>query len=126
MNWFVFFFAGYTIISISQSPFILVVAMFFASIGEIIYIPVSQAMLANMVPDHARSTYMAFYSIAAIIGVSSAGIFMIISSWLSPLVLTILIAIIGGVSMTLFYNLIRTQSEPKDDSKIEEPIKIIN
>ncbi|QDP41557.1 MFS transporter [Radiobacillus deserti] len=105
------FFAGYAIISISQSPIILVLAMFFASMGEIMYIPVSQAMLSNMVPDHARSTYMAFYSITAILGVSSAGIFMMISSWLPPFVLTFLIGIMGAASITLFNYLIKTQSD---------------
>ncbi len=101
----VLFFIGYTVISISQSPVVLIVAMLFASIGEIMYIPVSQAMLANMVPDHARSTYMAVYSIAIMIGVSSAGIFMIISSWVPPIVLTGLIALMGVVSIHLFYRL---------------------
>ncbi|WP_042224211.1 MFS transporter [Oceanobacillus manasiensis] len=109
------FFAGYTIISISQTPIILVLAMFLASIGEIMYIPVSQTMLSNMVPDYARSTYMAFYSIATILGVSTAGIFMIISSWLPPIILTILIGVMGVVSLTLFYNL----SKPRSDIKVD-------
>ncbi|TFB15027.1 MFS transporter [Filobacillus milosensis] len=119
------FFAGFTIISYSQSPSVLVLAMFFASMGEIMYIPVSQAMLSNMVPNDARSTYMAFYSIAAIIGVSTAGVFMIISSWLPPLVLTTLIGIMGVVSITLFYNLIKTQSDQKNVHKHEELIEMI-
>ncbi|KHF41425.1 MFS transporter [Halalkalibacter okhensis] len=119
-----FFFAGYTIISISQTPMILVLAMFFASIGEIMYIPVSQAMLSNMVPDHARSTYMAFYSVAAIMGVSSAGIFMIMSSWLSPITLTTIIGIMGVVSITLYFNLSKKLCDKKDDGKNEERIKL--
>ncbi len=103
------FFSGYTIISISTTPYILIIAMLIASIGEMMYIPVKETMLSKMVPDHARSTYMALYSITVILGVSTAGIFMIISSWLPPLALTSLIGFMGAVCIVLFFNLTRIE-----------------
>ncbi|MDQ0271446.1 MFS transporter [Cytobacillus purgationiresistens] len=99
------FFSGYTVISASENPSILIIAMLVASIGEIIHIPVKQTMLASMVPDHARSTYLAMFSIATILGVSTAGIFLIISEWIPPLVLTFLIGMMGFISIALFYRM---------------------
>ncbi|WP_047986426.1 MFS transporter [Ornithinibacillus californiensis] len=103
---FIYFF-GYTILSINLSPIILIVAMFIATIGEIMYSPIMQTMLANLVPDNARSTYMAVYAIATILGVSSAGIFMIISNWVPPLLLTSIFAVMGLISIVLFYRLMK-------------------
>ncbi len=104
------FFGAYTVISISTTPYILIIAMIIASVGEMIHIPVKQTMLSKIVPDHARSTYMAVYSIAVILGVSTAGIFLIISSWLSPFVLTLLIVSMGVWSTLIFFNLTKPES----------------
>ncbi|KMK77988.1 MFS transporter [Alkalihalobacillus pseudalcaliphilus] len=99
------FFVGYSVISIATTPLLLLLAMCIVSIGEIIYIPTQQAMLSNLVPDHARSTYMALYSIAVVAGVSMAGVFLMMSSWLSPILLTGLISLMGLVSVLLFNKL---------------------
>lgn len=111
------FFVGYTVISISTNPSTLLIAMFIASIGEVMHIPVKQAMLSTIVPDHARSTYMAVYTVAVILGVSTAGIFMIISNWLSPIILTAVIAIMGVVSITLFFQLTLTETTGELDKR---------
>jgi len=99
------FFVGYIVISFTTSPFILIIAMSIASIGEIMYIPIQQTILANIVPSHARSTYMALYSIAIICGISAAGIFLMISSWFPPIILTGFISLMGMISFLLFYKL---------------------
>ncbi|PAE24943.1 MFS transporter [Bacillus sp. 7894-2] len=107
------FFTGYTVVSFSTSPLILILAMFIASIGEMLYIPVQQTMLAGSVPDHARSSYMALYTIAMILGVSAAGIFMIVSNWMSPMIMTTLIGSMGIVSILLFYQLTKTEDDKR-------------
>lgn len=112
------FFTGYTVVSFSTSPLILILAMFIASFGEMLYIPVQQTMLAGSVPDHARSSYMALYTIAIILGVSAAGIFMIISNWMSPMIMTTLIGSMGIVSIFLFYQL-RVLQLPSENTSAE-------
>lgn len=107
------FVGGYTVISISTTPYILLIAMLLASVGEIMHVPVKQTILANIVPNHARSTYMALYQIAVILGVSTAGIFVIISSWLSPVILTTFIGTMGLVSIAIFYHLTTSESVKK-------------
>ncbi|MFD2043837.1 MFS transporter [Ornithinibacillus salinisoli] len=101
------FFVGYTIISYSTLPLLLIIAMVFASIGEIMYAPIQQTMLANTIPDNERSTYMAMYTIAAILGVSTAGVFLIISNWIPAIAFTIIIALMGTISTGLFIQLTR-------------------
>ncbi|KZE52285.1 arabinose ABC transporter permease [Brevibacillus parabrevis] len=96
------FFSGYAVISYSASPGLLLFAMLVATIGELMHIPAKQTMLANMVPDDARSTYMAVYSLLNIAGVSSAGVFILISSWVPPLLLSIGFACMGAVSVGMF------------------------
>lgn len=83
--------------------------MLLASIGEIMYMPIKQTLLANLVPNESRSTYLAFYEISSIIGISTAGIFMIISSWLPAIVLTLMMGIMGIISITIFYKLTKDQ-----------------
>ncbi|MEK4245249.1 MFS transporter [Psychrobacillus sp. FSL K6-2684] len=104
-----FFFVGYVVISFNTTPYILILAMLLASIGEIMYMPIKQTLLANLVPNESRSTYLAFYEISSIIGISTAGIFMIISSWLPAIVLTLMMGIMGIISITIFYKLTKDQ-----------------
>ncbi|WP_070120914.1 MFS transporter [Bacillus marinisedimentorum] len=96
------YFAGFTVISFSSIPSTLMIAMFFASLGELMHIPVKQALLANMVPDHARSKYMAIYSLFSIVGVSTAGIFIIISAWIPAVFITVIFGVMGLTSILLF------------------------
>ncbi|WP_083249006.1 MFS transporter [Bacillus solimangrovi] len=104
------YFIGYTIISFSNMPLILLLAMFIASIGELMHIPVKQTLLANMVPDDSRSTYMAFYSITSIVGVSTAGLFIIISKWIETYMISTIIGLMGVLSMILLVRITRSDS----------------
>ncbi|MBT2216769.1 MFS transporter [Virgibacillus dakarensis] len=111
------FFIGYTIISYSTFPFLLMIAMVIASIGEMMYAPIQQTMLANTVPNHKRSSYMAIYTIAVFLGVSTAGVFLIISSWLPPIVLTIMMAVMGLISTGLLFRLTEREKSPIETGK---------
>ncbi|MFS0838242.1 MFS transporter [Paenibacillus sp. 1P03SA] len=51
--------AGYSYLAMGSHPRALLVLMLIATIGELIYVPIKQAFLVNIVPDHARSSYMA-------------------------------------------------------------------
>ncbi|KQL47009.1 MFS transporter [Brevibacillus choshinensis] len=53
------FIMGYSIISYSNSLFVITIAMFFATFGELLHIPTRQTYLAQIVRDDARSSYMA-------------------------------------------------------------------
>ncbi|PAF20659.1 MFS transporter [Terribacillus saccharophilus] len=58
---FVLFGIGFVIMAISNSPFLLAAAVLILSLGELMYVPTRQSMLADMVDDTKRGTYMAFH-----------------------------------------------------------------
>lgn len=54
-----FFALGYAIIGFSNSPFLLIFVMFVATIGELMWVPVQQSIMAGLPPESNRSSYMA-------------------------------------------------------------------
>lgn len=112
------FFTGYTVLSFTTIPMLLIVAMFLVSIGEMMYIPMQQALLANSVPDHARSTYMSLYGVSIFLGVSAAGVVVIVSEWVPSLVITGVIALMGGLSFILFARLVSIEKKQEETNII--------
>lgn len=99
------YFLGYIMISLNDVPLLLIVAMFIATLGEMIYLPAKQTLLADLVPDHARSTYMAAYSLFSFIGISTAGIFILISTWLPPAVMSSIFGCMGLLCLLIYLRL---------------------
>jgi DHA1 family multidrug resistance protein B-like MFS transporter len=54
---------GYAITGYSNSIWILIISILGATIGELIFTPVRQAFLAEIVDDGARSSYLAVYGL---------------------------------------------------------------
>ena len=100
--------------------------MLIASVGEIMYAPIIQTMLANSIPDNKRSSHMAIYNIAAILGVSTAGILLIISTWLPAIVMTSMISVMGFISILLMWRLTVVKEPTFDSSLLQEEIEISN
>lgn len=80
------------------------------------HIPIKQALLANMVPDHARSTYMAVHSLFSLVGVSSAGVFILVSAWVPNLVITGSFVGMGLICLTLFYRIMKDEAQAQDSA----------
>ncbi|MFD8494790.1 MFS transporter [Amycolatopsis sp. NPDC059657] len=57
------FTAGYMVLAVSNTGWVLLIAGAVFTVGELMNVPVKQAMLANMVPDQARTRYMAVYNL---------------------------------------------------------------
>lgn len=66
------------------------------------HIPVKQTMLANMVPDYARSTYMGVLTLFSLAGASTAGVFIMASGWLPAAALSGAFAVMGIIAIMLF------------------------
>ncbi|MEC2056280.1 MFS transporter [Peribacillus psychrosaccharolyticus] len=99
------YFLGYIMISLNDVPLLLIAAMFIATLGEMIYLPAKQTLLADLVPDHARSTYMAAYSLFSFIGISTAGIFILISTWLPAAVMSSIFGCMGLLCLLIYLRL---------------------
>ncbi|MFD4640806.1 MFS transporter [Lentzea sp. NPDC058436] len=57
------FAGGYAVMAVSTSGWILMAAGLVFTVGELMSVPVKQALLANLVPDHSRTRYMAVYNL---------------------------------------------------------------
>ncbi|SFJ78091.1 MULTISPECIES: MFS transporter [unclassified Bacillus (in: firmicutes)] len=93
---------GFTIFGASNSLWILLLAGLFQTIGEMMYVPVSQSIRADMARDDARSSYMAIngmvFQIAKMVGTLGIMIGSVIASW----GMSILYCFIGISSIFLF------------------------
>lgn len=114
------YFGGYIFLSFYTTPLILVIAMFFATIGELMHIPVKQAMLANMVPDHARSTFMAFYSLMGVFGGVFAGLFIFLSGKVPAHIISGCFLAIAIVTIAIFSLLTREDKASMETKLISE------
>lgn len=76
---------GYAFIAWNSRPWLLLLMMGVATIGELISVPGSQAMLADIVPDDKRGSYMAVngltYRVASFVGSTSVTVGAFVPSW---------------------------------------------
>lgn len=93
---------GFTIFGASNSLWILLLAGLFQTTGEMMYVPISQSIRADMARDDARSSYMAIngmvFQIAKMVGTLGIMIGSVIASW----GMSILYGFIGISSILLF------------------------
>lgn len=106
---------GYAVISYSSIPWILLIAMFFATIGELIHIPIKQTFVANIVPDDERSSYMAVYGLTSLFANIIAGVFIIIGVFMEPLLVTSIFLLMGLTSIIIFERLLTEETKSNDN-----------
>ncbi|WP_242223118.1 MFS transporter [Bacillus cereus group sp. BfR-BA-01380] len=109
---------GFTIFGASNSLWILLLAGLFQTIGEMMYVPVSQSIRADMARDDARSSYMAItsmvFQIAKMVGTLGIMIGSVIASW----GMSILYCFIGISSIFLFKKAVDMYHHQRD--KVEK------
>ncbi len=119
------FVAGYTIISYTNNLWLLFAAMLFATIGEVLRVPVQQNYLANLPPEHARSSYLAVNGLTYNIGNLICSITITISAYLPKLGTTIFIAIIGFLGVLIFARILPALDErTKVNQSINEKARL--
>ncbi|WP_079478586.1 MFS transporter [Halobacillus salinus] len=93
---------GYAVFTWTDQPWILIISMVAVTVGELMYIPVRQAMLGKLAPDSARSSYLAvhqfIYYIAMLIGAVDIMLSAIMPAW----AMGVKYLLFGGAGLTLF------------------------
>ncbi|WP_107838157.1 MFS transporter [Metasolibacillus meyeri] len=97
----ILFFLGYISLSYFEQFTYLYIAMAVASIGEIIWLPAQQTLVANSIPDQYRSTYSSVLGISSTIGGVAGAIFILLSAYLNSLQITFLYALLGVITITV-------------------------
>jgi MFS transporter, DHA1 family, multidrug resistance protein B len=99
----------------------LLVLGFVGTFGELMYVPIKQAMIGDLAPSNARSTYMAFYSLTFYGAMIIASLLIIVGEWVSPLIMGGILLILG-LTGTLMYHSIMKTLEAK--GKVVQEVKV--
>ena len=83
---------GYTYMTFGNQPSVLLLSMLIATIGELTYVPIMQALEANIIPDDSRSAYMAIGGMSYQISVVLAGLNVILGGFIPA----------GGIGLIIF------------------------
>lgn len=99
------FFTGYIILSTGELSIILFVGMAIITLGEIIFMPSTQTIIAEIIPDEYRSTYSGIFGVFATVGSLLASLFILLTDFLSSIGFTIIYASIGMLTLMVVLNL---------------------
>lgn len=105
----------FSVFAFTNSMLLLFIAMFIGTIGELMYVPIKQAMIGELAPSNARSTYMAFNSLTFYGAMILSSFLIIIGEWIRPIYMGGLLLILGLTGTFLYYIITKTL-----DSKISE------
>ncbi|MCC5803955.1 MFS transporter [Rossellomorea vietnamensis] len=91
---------------------------FVGTFGELMYVPIKQAMIGDLAPSNARSTYMAFYSLTFYGAMIIASLLIIVGEWVSPFMMGGILFILG-MTGTGMYHVITKTLEAKAVQEVE-------
>ncbi|MRH43500.1 MFS transporter [Aquibacillus halophilus] len=111
---------GYAVISYSNSIWLLLIMMIILTIGEVFRVPVEQSYMAAIPPDDARSAYMAFNGLKFNLGMLIASITITISSYLSSIVMSIIITVIGLLGTWIYFVITPELDERKAKAELKQ------
>jgi DHA1 family multidrug resistance protein B-like MFS transporter len=97
---------GYTYLTFGSQPMLLILLMLVATVGELTYVPIKQAFLVNIVPDDARSSYMAISGMVIRAALMLSGLNIIIGGFLSVGGMAVLIFLIGMTGLLFLASII--------------------
>ncbi|WIY63385.1 MFS transporter [Bacillus arachidis] len=105
----------FSVFAFTNSVVFLFIAMFIGTIGELMYVPIKQAMIGELAPPNARSTYMAFNSLTFYGAMIVSSLLIIVGEWIRPIYMGGLLLILGLTGTSLYYIITKTL-----DSKVSE------
>ncbi|TXK76000.1 MFS transporter [Paenibacillus sp. N3.4] len=106
---------GYSYLVFGNQPVLLLLLMLLATIGELTYVPLKQTLLIQLIPDHARSSYMALYSMASRAALMISGVNMIIGGFLPPSVMALFILLTGLIGVAMLASVLPSLKEKKEE-----------
>lgn len=101
---------GYMVLAVSETGWVLLVAGVVFTVGELMNVPVKQALLANMVPRAARPRYMAVYNLNIRFSQMIASICITLGALVSPWGMAALYGVFGVVIILLYRNVLVADS----------------
>lgn len=109
---------GFTILGTSNSLWILLIAGLFQTVGEMMYVPVRQSIMADMVPNEARGSYMAINGMVFQVAKMNGALGVMLGSFLASWGMSVLYFIVGMSSILLFMKAIGREKYEGEVSQI--------
>ncbi|WP_235251535.1 MULTISPECIES: MFS transporter [Bacillaceae] len=116
------FVVSYCILTYISSPVWLIIIMLFISIGELMYVPINQSILADLVNENYRSSYLALNGLIGQGQMILAGLAITISSKLSALTMSLGLFSFGIVGLLLMGYVVKKETNSKKQVNITEII----
>ncbi|MGV2622434.1 UNVERIFIED_CONTAM: MFS transporter [Halobacillus marinus] len=110
---------GYSLFTVVDSPWLLIVLMAVVTFGELLYIPVKQSMLADLAPDDKRSSYLAVFQFNGYIAMLVAALGVLLSGFVPAWLMGMKYLVLGAVGLVLFLRVDThlTRTEEKEEAK---------
>lgn len=112
---------GFSLISFLNIPALLIASMLIVVIGELLYVPIKQSLLAEVVPEENRGSYMAINGLTSKGATILGSMAVTLGSFIPSVGMAVLFLTIGFVS-TLLYRIVFQLKE--NTKKIEDKINI--
>lgn len=113
---------SYCILSYVSSPVWLIIMMLFISIGELMYVPINQSLLADLVNENQRSSYLAVNGLIGQGQMILAGLAIIISNKLSSLSMSLSFFLLGAIGLLLMGYVVKIQTSPKKQLNVTQTV----
>lgn len=108
----VVFIAGYMVLAVNNDAWVLIAAMFVLTVGELLGVPVQQAVLADLVPEESRTKYLAAYNLTIRVAFVIASLCLTIGPLISPWGMAALYALFGAIIL-FHYSLVLSDREKR-------------
>lgn len=103
------FTAGFMVLAVSDSGWLLIASAVVLTLGEVVNVPVKQALLADLVDPAARTKYMAAYGLNARIGLLVGSVCVTVGAFVPPVGMALLFGAFGAGSVALYCSLFRVR-----------------
>ncbi|WP_102028774.1 MFS transporter [Salirhabdus sp. Marseille-P4669] len=98
---------SFVAISYLTTPWLLLVVMLLATIGELIYVPIKQSILGSLAPDESRSSYMAVHHSSMAVTEIMAGIFIMLGTVVAAPIMTLIFGCIAILGILCYVKLVK-------------------
>ncbi|OZI13646.1 MFS transporter [Bacillaceae bacterium SAS-127] len=114
----ILFVGGISVITISNSLWVILVATLIFSVGELLYVPMRQTLLADIVNEQARSSYMAINSLSIQMGRISGSLGIILGAIIGSWGMSVLYIVLGIATILLFNKSLKSYRYHKSTYKV--------
>nr|WP_141603512.1 MFS transporter [Terrilactibacillus laevilacticus] len=102
---------GYTVLGFSNLWFLLLIAILVATLGELMYVPVCQSIVADLTKENVRGSYMAIYGFVFQGAKIMSSVGVILGAFLPSIMMAFLFLCLGLFGLYAFFIATRPRSQ---------------